>query len=566
MTSTAPRPSPTVYSTGQTLEDITALIDLAVLSGASPDEFQVPPVLNDPNYVPSKYNQNLLNGFGIVTAILATAMMSIRVYVRTKQCRGRYTTDDYCLAVGYLMMVMQWTIVFVGVNRFQWGQHTYDMKISSLLVDYKFLYVYEMLFTSTLVMVRLSLLFFLGRLFREASRSFIILTNTLIVCNVVFGIASIFAYTFQCSDARAAWDIYVKLKVGCKPLYIYYIISGFQLALDFSSVLVPIRLVNALSGLSFKKKVEVLAMFSLGLSACVISVARCIYLGPVVEAIDQSDASANLTICCLLEGTVALIAACVPAARQFFGGLSSEPSVVRITGKVVSSFRSMTTSATSTSKRSSIMLSSQSKSQTGRGGGGLGDRDSQMLHSHYGRILGAGDSLEMVGSPVEARSANTRYNLRGDLDKDIDVEATADTNPRGEPDDEEGRSEGKEHKPWGRHLSISRLKFNHQASRFSPTSSPSSSDAGSRGTRPTSPPPRSTPMMQVQLDSRPGLPTAPSFESTGSGVNSSTNSLDLSHWDTMEGDDHPAALTPRPRPTSGGRTEQHDWRDSVRVD
>ncbi|KAF3160235.1 hypothetical protein TWF106_009001 [Orbilia oligospora] len=557
--STAPRPAPTVYSTGQTPEDIAGLVDLAVLSGAPLNKLALPPVLSDPNYIPSRYNQDLLNGFAAATAIIATAMVSIRMCIRTKQCRGRYSMDDYCLAIGYLMMVAQWTIVFVGVNRFQWGYHTYDMKLYSLIIDYKFLYVYEMLFTSTLVMVRLSLLFFLGRLFREASRSFVYLNNTLIVCNVVFGIASVFAYTFQCRDVRAAWDIYVKFKTGCKPLYIYYVISAFQLALDFASVLVPVKLVRALNGLTFKKKVEVLAMFSLGLSACVISVARCVYLGPIVEQLDQSNASVNLTICCLLEGTVAIVAACVPAARQFFGGLSNEPKVARMTGKVVSSLRSMTNSVSSTSKHSSVMISggSQVRSQTGRGGG-FGERDSRLLQEHYGRILGAEEEMEMVRNPVE---------WRGALNKEIDVEAAAGRAGSGSEKNDE-RMEWKTHKPWGRHLSISRLKFNHQTSRFSPTSSPSSPDMDFRACTlgATSLPSRPMPMVQTQ-ESRPGLPTsAPSFESGGSGVNSSTNSLDLSHWDTLDGDNehHPAALTPRP--SSSGRMGQVDWRESVRVD
>ncbi|KAK6516071.1 hypothetical protein TWF506_005984 [Arthrobotrys conoides] len=562
--STAPgRPSQTVYSTGQTPEDIAGLIDLAVLSGASLDTLAIPPALTDPTYIPSRYNQDLLNGFATATAIIATAMISIRMYLRTKQCRGRYSMDDYCLAVGYILMVAQWTIVFVGVNRFQWGYHTYDMKLSSLIIDYKFFYVYEMLFTSTLVMVRLSLLFFLGRLFREASRSFIYLNNTLIVCNVVFGISSVFAYTFQCKDVRAAWDVYVKFKTGCKPLYIYYVISAFQLALDFASVLVPVKLVRALRGLSFKKKVEVLAMFSLGLSACVISVARCIYLRPIVEQLDQSNASVNLTICCLLEGTVAIVAACVPAARQFFGGLSNEHKVGRITGKVVSSFRSMTASVSSPSKRSSVMISggSQIRSQTGRGVG-FGDRDSRLLQEHYGRILGAEEDMEMVGSPVEET---------GGLDKEIDIDVEAATSgAEGGSGGDDKRMEGRMHRPWSRHLSISRLKFNHQISRFSPTSSPSSSETEFRNRtlsiRPKSPQLRSMPMVQIP-ENRPGLPmSTPSFQSGGSGVNSSTNSLDLSHWDTLDGDHehHPAALTPRP--SSTGRMGQVDWRDSVRID
>ncbi|KAK6535781.1 hypothetical protein TWF281_000033 [Arthrobotrys megalospora] len=558
MSTTAPRPSPTVYSSGQTPEDISGLINLAVLSGVNLSQLQLPPALNDPNYVPPRYNQDLLNGFTIATTTLATAMISIRVYVRTKQCRWRYTMDDYCLAVGYLMMLAQWILVLVGVNNFQWGYHTYDMKLSSLLFDYKLLYVYELLFTWALVMVRLSLLFFLGRLFREASRSFTILNNTLIVCNVIFGIASIFAYTFQCSDVRAAWDIYVKFKTGCKPLYIYYLISAFQLALDFASVLAPIRLVHALSGLSFKKKMEVLAMFSLGLSACIISVARCFYLAPIVESLDQADASVKITICCQLEGTVAIVAACVPAARQFFAGISNEPKVVRITGKVVKSFRSMTNSTLSTSKSDSVMLSSQSRSQTGRRGREqTGDRDSQLLHSHYGRILGAGDSMEMVGSPVDG---DMNVSSRGKLREGDDIEAAAALS-----DADEKRMEGRMHMPWGRHLSISRLKFNHQVSRYSPASSPSSSDMGFRGVRPVSPP-RSIPTLRIH-DNRPGLPTHPSFESTGSisGANSSTNSLDLSHWDTLDSVQPPAALAPRPCSNINGRTGQ-DWRDNVRID
>ncbi|KAK6357761.1 hypothetical protein TWF718_002067 [Orbilia javanica] len=561
----APGPSQTVYSTGQTPEDITALFDLAILSGASLDQFPVPPVLTDPNYVPPRYSRDLLNGFSTATAILATVMVSIRLYVRTKQCRGRYSTDDYCLAIGYLMLATQVIIVLVGVNRFQWGSHTYDMKISSLLLNYKFVYIFEMLFTSTLVMIRLSLLFFLGRLFREASKSFIYLNNALIVCNIIFGVASIFAYTFQCGgDIRPAWDVYEKFRSGCKPVYIYYVISAFQLALDFASVIVPIRLVRALRGLSVRKKIEVLAMFSLGLSACVISIARCVYLAPVVESLDQSNASVNLTICCLLEGMVAIVAACIPAARQFFGGLSSEPQVVRITGKVVSSFRSIA-SSTSPSKRSSVMLSSssQARSQTGRG---LGERDSQLLQSHYGRIIGTDEDVEMVGSPVDGK--NGGLNSKGVLEEERDIEAGPSVIEGGSGKDDKSE-EGKAHRQWSRHLSKSRLKFNHQVSRFSPTASPSSSEMQFGTQVQPATPPRSMSRRTVGVsEGRRDLSTnTPSFEITaGSGVNSSTNSLDLSHWDTLDGDHdhHPASLTPRP--TSSGKAGYQDWRDSVRID
>ncbi|KAK6362578.1 hypothetical protein TWF730_000035 [Orbilia blumenaviensis] len=577
-TSTAPRTSPTVYSTGQTPEDLLGLYDLAILSGTPLSELPIPPVLTDPNYIPPRYNQDLLNGFTIATATFTTVMISIRVYVRTKQSRGRFSMDDYCLAVGYLMMLSQWILVLVGVNNYQWGYHTYDMKLSSLLFDYKILYVYEVIFTCTLVMVRLSLLFFLGRLFREASRSFTILNNTLIVCNILFAIASVFAYTFQCSDVRAAWDVYVKFKTGCKPLYIYYIISAFQLALDFASVLAPIRLVNALSGLSLRKKMEVLAMFSLGLSACVISIARCFYLAPIVEDLDQSDASVNITICCQLEGTVAIVAACVPAARQFFSGLSSEPKVVHITGKVVKSFRSMTTSTSSASKCSSVMLSSstQSRSQIGRGEGAVGDLDSQLLQSHYGRILGTAESMEM-GSSVGG-SAN--FGSRRGLQDDKDVEAIAGLEGELNEEKDDKNIQGRRRVHWGRHLSISRLKFNHHGSRYSPASSPSSSNMEFKDVRSESPALSIPPTIRVE-EIRPGLLTNPSFESTGSasGVNSSTNSLDLSHWDTLDSIDHTAALTPRP--SSSGRpantqirtqaqlqvqAQLQDWRDSVRID
>ncbi|KAF3916850.1 hypothetical protein ABW20_dc0109731 [Dactylellina cionopaga] len=264
-TSSALKAQQTVYSTGQTPEDIAGIINLGILSGQDLSGVALPPALTNPHYIPSSYNQNVLNGFTIATTTLATFMVCIRFYIRTRQSQGRYSMDDYCLGIGYLMLLSQWILVLVGVNNFQWGLHPYDMKLSSLLFDYKLLYVYEMIFTWALVMIRLSLLFFLGRLFREASKSFRMLNNTLIVCNILFGIASVFAYTFQCPDVRAAWDIYVKFKTGCKPLYVYYIISAFQLALDFASVLAPIRLVSALGALSLKKKIEVLSMFSLGL-------------------------------------------------------------------------------------------------------------------------------------------------------------------------------------------------------------------------------------------------------------------------------------------------------------
>ncbi|KAF3911193.1 hypothetical protein AA313_de0209883 [Arthrobotrys entomopaga] len=51
---------PTVYSSGQTSDDIDGLIELALLSGADLKDFTVPPVLNDPNYIPQTKNQKIL--------------------------------------------------------------------------------------------------------------------------------------------------------------------------------------------------------------------------------------------------------------------------------------------------------------------------------------------------------------------------------------------------------------------------------------------------------------------------------------------------------------------------
>ncbi|EPS35908.1 hypothetical protein H072_10634 [Dactylellina haptotyla CBS 200.50] len=529
-TSASYTPQPSVYSSGQTPQDINGLINLAILSGHSLADMTLPPALKDPNYIPPTRNQDVLNGFTIATMTIATFMVAIRFY---------------------------WVLVLVGVNNFQWGYHTYDMKLSSLLFDYKLLYVYEMIFTWALMMIRLSLLFFLGRLFRDASRGFRILTNALILLNVMYGIASVFAYTFQCSHVKGAWDIYVKFKTGCKPLYIYYIISAFQLALDFSSVLVPIKLVSALSGLTLKKKIEVLSMFSLGLSACVVSIARCFYLAPVVESLDQADATVSITILCQLEGTLAVIAACIPAARQLFAGLSNEPKVVRITGKVVKSFRSMTNTNTtsSTSKHESIMLSSQSKSQSGNSGG-VGDRDSQLLHSHYGNILGATQTMEREGSTDQSLNTSSRTSNHDDIEATAGVGAVRNVEEFGEKHSEFTERSLAQSFPLAR-------KYNHQVSRYSPTSSPSDSQSDLRGPRPVSPPPRLTPMLTVNDRTSHGLQMHASFETTNSGVNSSTNSLELSHWDTLESNHHPAPLTPRPG--SNGKSSQ-DWRDSVRVD
>ncbi|KAK6532149.1 hypothetical protein TWF694_003309 [Orbilia ellipsospora] len=554
MSTTTSGTAPTVYSSGQTSDDITGLIKLALLSGADLKEFTVPPALNDPNYIPSTRNQQILTGFTLATTTLATIMVIIRFYVRTRQCRWRYTMDDWCLLAGYLMLLSLWVLVLVGVNEFQWGYHTFDMKLASLYFDYKLLYVYEVIYSWALVMIRLSLLFFLGRLFGDASKSFRILNTTLIVCNVLYGIASTFAYTFQCPDVKAAWDLYTKFKSGCKPLYIYYIISAFQLALDFASVLAPVRLVSALTRLTFRKKIEVLAMFSLGLSVCVVSVARCFYLQPVVEGLNPANASVSITICCQLESTLAIVAACIPAARQLFGGLSKEHKISRITGKVVKSFRSIATSTSS--KSESTVLGSEPKSQTDTQVG-TNNRDSRMLHQHYGNIVGISGNIERIETLEGVESVEVPKTSSDDIEA---AAADAASSGHGRDPFEDKAQEGSS-RAWSPYSAMGR-KYNHQISRYSPTSSPSDSEHDIGEFRPVSPP-RSAPRLEVQ--ERPGLSLQmhPSFETTNSGVNSSTNSLELSHWDTLESNHQPAPLTPRP--TSSGRSQQ-DWRDSVMID
>ncbi|KAF3911102.1 hypothetical protein AA313_de0206070 [Arthrobotrys entomopaga] len=164
-------------------------------------------------------------------------------------------------------------------------------------------------------------------------------------------------------------------------------------------------------------------------SACVVSVARCFYLEPVVEGLNPANASVSITICCQLESTLALIAACVPAARQLFGGLSDEHKVARITDKVVESFRSIVTPTSS--KNAATVLGSASKSQTDTQSG-TKNYDSRMLNPYYGDIGGISGHMGQIEILEGIESIELPNKSRDDIEAAI-ADANAVNSEYGRP-------------------------------------------------------------------------------------------------------------------------------------
>lgn len=139
----------------------------------------------------------------------------------------------------------------------------------------------------TTIISKLCLCFFYYRLSPAAWYRYSVWATAVICAGSLIGIW--FAVLFSCNPIAASWDSHILADpdtfcIDRPPVYITQ--AGFGSATDFLLLVLPIPTLIGLQ-MNNKKKVGLIALFSIGSITLITSIVRLVLLLPAVRSLDQ---------------------------------------------------------------------------------------------------------------------------------------------------------------------------------------------------------------------------------------------------------------------------------------
>ncbi|KAL2074973.1 hypothetical protein VTL71DRAFT_8753 [Oculimacula yallundae] len=252
---------------------------------------------------------------GVVLASAAIMAVALRFHSRCSIVHS-LGADDWLAFVAVLILIPYTVLnIYNGlVNGY--GRHYWDLDPAKVQHILQFFYISELLYITTLTLVKSSMLVFYYRVFTP--RWFVVADLMTLCVTIMAGLAIFICLVFQCSPIYGLWN--PQLAPQCLNINTLKYASGaISVALDLIIIVLPIPvLINLKMGL--KMKLSLFFMFGLGSLACVTAgirlkyiVASFEYKNPIFHPLTGDNIMP--AIWSFVEISVALICSCLPAIR-----------------------------------------------------------------------------------------------------------------------------------------------------------------------------------------------------------------------------------------------------------
>jgi hypothetical protein len=207
------------------------------------------------------------------------------------------------------MLADHMPVVKNGLGRDIWTLEA--QQITNVLFYY---YLGEIFYVVALGISKISILFFYLRVF--PSRGFRTLTYCVMGLSVAYTVAFFFATTIQCWPISLAWTQWDGLHHGtCNDIHLQgWIAAAINIILDAMVMVLPLRHLAKLN-MSLKKKIMVMAMFSVGIFVLVISAIRLYSLVHFANTQNITWNYVEAGTWSLIEIDVSIVCGCMPAHR-----------------------------------------------------------------------------------------------------------------------------------------------------------------------------------------------------------------------------------------------------------
>ncbi|KAA8902684.1 hypothetical protein FN846DRAFT_74884 [Sphaerosporella brunnea] len=307
-------------------ELLLALRDIATVNGISlTDGVAVPNHTASAEYLHPNHGSTLFVAnvaLAAATLLVVLARFWTRIFVA-----GGVGADD--VTIGAAMIVVAGSTVFncFGVKEAGIGKHFYDLSVAEVGNLLKFTFALPLVYTLGVAILKISILLFYRRLFGHRKRLQRIVL-AFIAFQLVFAVASVFAYAFMCAPVHAYWTL--ELHAHACPTFkttlaMYMTLRSVTVACDVALLLLPMRMVWDLK-IPQRQRLGLAALFGLGLLACVVAVARLVMLRRLVLSLDVSWNVLPIALLDQTEQCLGIITASIPALTAVVSRYPPKPA------------------------------------------------------------------------------------------------------------------------------------------------------------------------------------------------------------------------------------------------
>ncbi|KAL1988300.1 hypothetical protein VTN96DRAFT_275 [Rasamsonia emersonii] len=285
------------------------------------------------------YGKPVLVSTGIIFSILPTIVVALRFFAR-RVGGTNLGPDDWIMIPALLICIAMGVIQIIAAERGGLGQHQIlgpngELIWTPQLRTYEHCkYALQVLGTLELGVIKASILLFYRRLF--TLRKHLIINNVVFAVVVAWGVAFTLVIVFQCLPVSTIWT---QFEIDYTPYCInqqaaYMGLAVSDLILDLLIFALPVPVVIQLR-LPLRQKFAVGGIFLLGSVVVAAGITRVVVFAqviafahayPLVYFTDITYFTADTLFWTLLENSIGIIGACLPALRPLFVSMPSKPS------------------------------------------------------------------------------------------------------------------------------------------------------------------------------------------------------------------------------------------------
>ncbi|KAF1842424.1 uncharacterized protein K460DRAFT_293152 [Cucurbitaria berberidis CBS 394.84] len=259
---------------------------------------------------------------------ISTLIVALRFYSRHFLV-GKLSASDWCMLLALIAAwgsaVVNWYMIhFLDYSAKSWqNRETFAEVVTGSLLMF---WTYRVNYILDLCLIKTSILLFYSHI-AASNKHFHYVVRALLTIILLGGASMIFAAIFMCYPIADAWSFKV-FEAGLhgihaaqcyNPGHFWLFNAAFNLVTDVMIWTLPILFFLNLQTLPLRRRLELIAIFSVGLLAIVASAVRLrIMVLWLSDLVNQGNNTANLLIWSQVEQHTGIVAASIPFLRPIF--------------------------------------------------------------------------------------------------------------------------------------------------------------------------------------------------------------------------------------------------------
>ncbi|KAJ5182712.1 hypothetical protein N7492_000328 [Penicillium capsulatum] len=271
-----------------------------------------------PNYVDPPTRGHGVLIVNIVCICFAFVVVILRLYTRLR-ITCSFGMDDILIVFGLIFAIAMVAVTSLATENWAWNRHIWDVPMTWLPTVQKLNLVFQIMFSWSSSITKISLLWFCRRLLGAGKGNYMTF-NCAFIGSMVFVVLSCTLFTFfsifQCSPIKAYWDISPQYPHKCmNDGAIVFSASVINIFTDFLTTTLPMPLIWSLN-LPARQRLAVISIFGLGIVVNVAGSVRTVYVWKsMVAGYDTTWLGWPVLVAAAVEINLGLICSSAPALR-----------------------------------------------------------------------------------------------------------------------------------------------------------------------------------------------------------------------------------------------------------